>query len=96
MISNTINELIADLAAPTALRAVPTLTELAKFDETVATKDEIRHMLNLLDQLFDDDDVYFSLIGGVLRNHAMNEVCRASSILENLLDPVDPLNDIIL
>lgn len=96
MISKTINELIADLSTPTALRAVDTLTELAKFDETTASKDEIRHMLNLIDKLFEDDDLYLSLIGGRLRNHAMNEVCRVSHILENLLDPVDPLNDVIL
>lgn len=86
MFSKTIHELIADLATPTALQAVDTLTELANFDETISGPHEIRQMLNLLDKLFENDEVYFSLIGSKLRNHAMNEVCRATHILEDLLD----------
>lgn len=86
MIPQIINELIADLATPAALRAVPTLNELAKFDELSSDKDQIRHMVNLLDALFEDDQCYFSLVGSNLRNYAMNEVCRALHVLESMLD----------
>ena len=88
VIKHTIQELVADLATPAALRAVPTLLELAEFDEFASDVDQIRQMLNALDKIFEDDDCYFALVGSKLRSYAMNAVCQAMHTLENRLDKI--------
>ncbi len=88
MIKKRIHELIADLATPAALRAVPTLLELAEFDDFASDVDQIRQMLNALDKVFEDDDCYFALVGGRMRNQAMNAVCQAMHTLENRIENI--------
>lgn len=88
MIKKLIHELVADLATPAAMRAVPTLLELAEFDEFASDIDQIRQMLNALDKIFEDDACYFALTGGRMRNQAMNAVCQAMHTLENRLDKI--------
>lgn len=88
MIKKLIHELVADLATPAAMRAVPTLLELAEFDEFVSDIDQIRQMLNALDKIFEDHDCYFDLVGGRMRNLAMNAVTQAMHTLERRLENI--------
>ena len=88
MIKKLIHELVADLATPAAMRAVPTLLELAEFDEFASDVDQIRQMLNALDKIFEDADCYFALVGGHMRNQAMTAVCRVRYTLENRIENI--------
>jgi len=88
VLKKLIHELCADLAKPAALRAVPTLLEFAEFDEFASDVDQIIQMLTALDKIFEDDDCYFALVGGRMRNLAMNEITQAMRTLERRLENI--------
>lgn len=88
MLKHTIHELIADLATPAAMRAVPTLLELAEFDEFASDATELEEMLSRMDALYDDNDCYFELWTSSRRNYIMVEIGLSVKILRNRLNNI--------
>lgn len=88
MIKKLIHELVADLATPAAMRAVPTLLELAEFDEFASDATELEEMLSRMDALYDDNDCYFELWTSSRRNYIMVEIGLSVKILRNRLNNI--------
>ena len=88
VIKKLIHELVADLATPAAMRAVPTLLELAEFDEFASDATELEEMISLMDALYDDDDCYFKLGTSRRRNYILGEIIFSMNVLRNRLDKI--------
>lgn len=88
MIRKTVYDLIEQLVSPTAMQAIDILTEFAEFDELSSDPGEIQQMLESLDKLFEDEDTYYALVGGGLRNRAMQDIRHAMRLLEHRLDKI--------
>lgn len=88
MIKKLIHELVADLATPAAMRAVPTLLELAEFDEFASDATELEEMISRMDALYDDDDCYFELGTVLRRNYILGEIIFSVNMLRNRLNNI--------
>ena len=88
MIKKLIHELVADLATPAAMRAVPTLLELAEFDEFASDVSELEEMISRMDALYDDDDCYFELGTSRRRNSILGEIIFNVNMLRNRLNNI--------
>ena len=88
MIKKLIHELVADLATPAAMRAVPTLLELAEFDEFASDVSELEEMISRMDALYDDDDCYFGLGTSRRRNYILGEIVFSTNVLRNRLNNI--------
>ena len=88
MIKKLIHELVADLATPAAMRAVPTLLELAEFDEFASDATELEEMISRMDALYDDNDYHFELWTSSRRNYILNEIIFSTNVLRNRLDKI--------
>lgn len=88
MLKSLIHELVADLATPAAMRAVPTLLELAEFDEFCADVDELQQMIQAMDALWEDEECFFLLGTSRRRNFILNEIIMATNTLQRRLDKI--------
>lgn len=88
MIKKLIHELVADLATPAAMRAVPTLLELAEFDEFASDVSELEEMISRMDALYDDDDCYSELGTSRRRNYILGEIIFSTNVLRNRLNNI--------
>ena len=88
VIKKLIHELVADLATPAAMRAVPTLLELAEFDEFCADIDELQQMIQAMDTLWEDEECFFLLGTSRRRNFILNEIIAATNTLRRRLDKI--------
>ena len=88
MLRKTVYDLIEQLVMPVEMQAIDILTEFAEFDQLSSDPGEIQQMLESLDKLFEDEDMYYALVGGRQRNRAMQDIRHAMRLLEHRLDTI--------
>lgn len=88
MLRKTVYDLIEQLVMPVEMQAIDILTEFAEFDELSSDPGEIQQMLESLGKLFEDEDMYYALVRGSLRNQAVQDIRHAMRLLEHRLDKI--------